>query len=160
MNTSEAMKEPPEAAARGSFSWARLGAAAIAVLPELGVTKIGDFWSVAESTIWTGIPLEGQSKFTFWHVVFFAWFCNMAMHIGMSDLSVFRFARKSWYGSAAASGMYVGHFMAWLAAGLAPARFALAARALRFVRPIARRRFTARAAVFFQLPFQCFEPRT
>ena len=25
-------------------------------------------------------------KFTFWHVMFFAWFCNMAMHVGMSDL--------------------------------------------------------------------------
>ncbi len=37
----------------------------------------------------------GQVKFTFWHVMFFAWFCNMAMHIGMSDLSIFRFARKS-----------------------------------------------------------------
>jgi purine-cytosine permease-like protein len=36
----------------------------------------------------------------------------------MSDLSVFRFARKSWYGAASASGMYVGHFMAWLSASI------------------------------------------
>jgi purine-cytosine permease-like protein len=42
----------------------------------------------------------------------------MAMHIGMSDLSVFRFAKKSWYGIASASGMYVGHFMAWLTASV------------------------------------------
>ena len=47
--------------------------------------------------------------------MFFAWFCNMAMHIGMADLSVFRFARKSWYGVATAAGMYLGHFMAWIA---------------------------------------------
>ena len=46
--------------------------------------------------------------------MFFAWFCNMAMHIGMSDLSVFRFARKSWYGVAAGAGMYLGHFLAWI----------------------------------------------
>ncbi|MFC1761300.1 hypothetical protein ACFL6U_04380 [Planctomycetota bacterium] len=42
----------------------------------------------------------------------------MAMHIGMSDLSVFRFAKKSWYGAAAGTGMYVGHFMAWLSASI------------------------------------------
>ena len=45
-----------------------------------------------------GEPLPRQVKFTFWHVTFFAWFCNMAMHVGMSDLSVFRFAKKSWHG--------------------------------------------------------------
>ncbi|QNN24691.1 hypothetical protein HED60_21245 [Planctomycetales bacterium ZRK34] len=83
------------------------------------VHGIGDLWALAETAIWKGAtPLEGQIKFTFWHVTFFAWFCNMAMHIGMSDLSVFRYAKHSWYGSAAASGMYVGHFMAWLAASI------------------------------------------
>jgi purine-cytosine permease-like protein len=76
-----------------------------------------DLWQLAETTIWKGgEPLPGQTKFTFWHVTFFAWFCNMAMHIGMADLSVLRFARKSWYGVASAAGMYVGHFMAWIAA--------------------------------------------
>jgi purine-cytosine permease-like protein len=50
--------------------------------------------------------------------MFFAWFCNMAMHIGMSDLSVFRYAKKSWYGVASGSGMYVGHFMAWISASI------------------------------------------
>ena len=52
----------------------------------------------------------------FWSVVFFAWFCNAAMHVGMADLSVFRFAKKSSYGWASSAGMYVGHFMAWIAA--------------------------------------------
>jgi purine-cytosine permease-like protein len=69
--------------------------------------------------IWTGgEPLPGQVKFTFWHVMFFAWFCNMAMHVGMSDLSVFRYARKSWYAVASGAGMYLGHFLAWLAASI------------------------------------------
>ena len=41
----------------------------------------------ANDVIWTGgDPLPGQVKFTFWHTMFFAWFCNMAMHIGMADL--------------------------------------------------------------------------
>ena len=98
-------------------------AAAIAVLPELGVNKVSDFWSVADSSIWTGVPLEGQSKFTFWHVLFFAWFCNMAMHIGMADMSILRYAKKWQYGFSSAAGMYVGHYFAWLASGILYAVF-------------------------------------
>jgi len=83
------------------------------------ISSLGDLWTLATTEIWKGgAPLEGQVKFTFWHVTFFAWFCNMAMHIGMSDLSVFRFAKKSWYGIASAAGMYVGHFMAWISASI------------------------------------------
>src|SRR5690606_13265736 len=40
------------------------------------------------------------------------------MHIGMSDLSVFRFAKKASAGWTTAAGMYVGHYMAWIAAAL------------------------------------------
>ena len=88
-------------------------------LREMDVTSVGDFWTAARTTIWKGgDPLPGQVKFTFWHVMFFAWFCNMAMHIGMADLSVFRYAKKSWYAVASAAGMYVGHFMAWLSASV------------------------------------------
>ena len=83
------------------------------------INSLGDLWHLCTTSIWKGgAPLPGQIKFTFWHVMFFAWFCNMAMHVGMSDLSVFRFAKKSWYGFASAFGMYVGHFMAWLAASI------------------------------------------
>jgi purine-cytosine permease-like protein len=88
-------------------------------LRQIGVESLADFWSLAQTRIWPGgDPLAGQTKFTFWHVVFFAWFCNMAMHVGMSDLSVFRFARKSWYAVATAAGMYIGHFMAWISASI------------------------------------------
>jgi len=83
------------------------------------INSLGDVWTLSKTHIWKGgAPLEGQVKFTFWHVTFFAWFCNMAMHIGMSDLSVFRFAKKSWYGVASGTGMYVGHFMAWISASI------------------------------------------
>ena len=93
-------------------------AAAVAVLPTLGVTSLGDFWRVANEKIWTGVPLAGQSKFTFWHVMFFAWFCNMAMHIGMADLSMLRYAKKWQYGFASAFGMFLGHYTAWIASGI------------------------------------------
>jgi purine-cytosine permease-like protein len=83
------------------------------------VTSLSSLWELCRTSIWKGgAPLEGQIKFTFWHVTFFAWFCNMAMHIGMSDLTVLRFAKKSWYGVASSAGMYVGHFMAWLSASI------------------------------------------
>ena len=83
------------------------------------IHNLSDLWNLCNTSIWKGgAPLPGQIKFTFWHVTFFAWFCNMAMHIGMSDLSVFRFAKHSRQGFASASGMYVGHFMAWLAASI------------------------------------------
>ena len=83
------------------------------------IGSFGEFWHLAETIIWTGgEPLPGQVKFTFWHVMVFAWFCNMAMHVGMSDLSVFRFAKKARYGLATATGMYLGHFLAWIAASI------------------------------------------
>jgi len=83
------------------------------------IKSLGDLWSLAQTHIWKGgDPLPGKIKLTFWHIAFFAWFCNMAMHIGMSDLSVFRYAKKSWYAIASAAGMYVGHFMAWLSASI------------------------------------------
>lgn len=80
--------------------------------------SVGDLWALAETAIWTGVQVPGQPDFSIWHVIFFAWFANMAMHVGMSDLSVLRFARRSWYSIASAAGMYVGHFMAWLAASM------------------------------------------
>ena len=63
----------------------------IVALQQLGVGSFSDFWS---------------------------WFANAAMHIGMSDLSVFRFAKKASSGWTTAAGMYVGHYMAWIAAAL------------------------------------------
>ena len=97
--------------------------AALAILPELGVTRFSEFWAVANKVIWTGIPLEGVTKFSFWHVLFFAWFCNMAMHIGMSDLTILRYA-KSWkYGFLSFSGMFIGHFIAWISSGILYAAF-------------------------------------
>jgi purine-cytosine permease-like protein len=88
-------------------------------LRQLGINSPAEFWRGASDVIWIGgEPLPGQIKFTFWHTMFFAWFCNMAMHIGMADLSVFRFARRSWYGIATGAGMFLGHYIAWIAASI------------------------------------------
>ena len=93
-------------------------ACGVAVLPQLGVTSMGDFWTVANEKIWTGEPLSGRVRFTFWHVMFFAWFANMAMHIGMADMTILRYAKKWHYGFASAFGMYLGHYVAWVASGI------------------------------------------
>ncbi|MDA7778099.1 hypothetical protein N8902_02375, partial [Flavobacteriaceae bacterium] len=63
-------------------------------------------------------PFPGQLKYTFWHVCFWSWFANAAMHIGISDLTVFRYAQHSSSGWTTAVGMYIGHYIAWIAAAL------------------------------------------
>ncbi|MDO7173338.1 purine-cytosine permease family protein [Mariniflexile sp. AS56] len=90
-------------------------ACGIVALNQLGVSSFSQFWD-----IWGAgrDPFPGQIKYTFWHVVIWSWFANAAMHIGMSDLSVFRFAKKASSGWTTAAGMYVGHYMAWIAACL------------------------------------------
>lgn len=87
----------------------------IVALNQLEINSFSEFWA-----IWGegSEPFPGQIKYTFWHVAIWSWFANAAMHIGMSDLSVFRFAKKPNVGWTTAAGMYVGHFMAWIAAAL------------------------------------------
>ena len=100
-------------------------AGAIASLPTLGVTGPGNFWEVAKEKIWTGTPAPGVMKYGFWHCVGFAWLCNIAQHMGMGDVTIFRFARKWYYGFASAFGMFIGHYIAWLSSGILCAAFVL-----------------------------------
>lgn len=95
-------------------------ACGIVALGQLGVGSFQEFWN-----IWGegSEPFPGQIKYTFWHVMIWSWFANAAMHVGMSDLSVFRFAKKPSAGWMTAAGMYVGHYMAWIAAALLYAVF-------------------------------------
>ncbi len=93
-------------------------AAGIAVLPQLGAKGVGDIWRVFTEVIFTGDPLPGYSKYSFWHVMGFAWLCNATQHIGMSDITIFRYAKKWTSGFASAFGMYIGHFMAWIASAI------------------------------------------
>lgn len=90
-------------------------ACGVVALGQLGVTSFSEFWN-----IWGkgSEPFPGQIKYTFWHVLIWSWFANAAMHIGMSDLSVFRFAKDAKAGWTTAAGMYIGHYMAWIAAAL------------------------------------------
>jgi purine-cytosine permease-like protein len=94
-------------------------AGAVAMLPRLGVSPgLENLWAVARVKVWNGVAAAGQEKFGFGHVLFFAWFCNLAMHVGLSDMALFRYARKWTYGLYSAFGMYPGHMLAWLASGI------------------------------------------
>ena len=75
----------------------------------------GKFWSDAIAFVQ---EKNGPGEFGFWQIVVFAWLCNGAMHFGMADLTIFRFARSKSSGWAPAIGMFLGHYMAWIAAAL------------------------------------------
>ncbi len=98
-------------------------AAGLAVLQDLGTSGFGDFWRVANEKIFTGVPVGDNSKYTIWHVIGFAWLCNATQHIGMSDITIFRYAKGWKQGFASAFGMFLGHYMAWIASGILCAAF-------------------------------------
>jgi NCS1 family nucleobase:cation symporter-1 len=101
-------------------------AGALVLLPSLAagspqVTRIcglADFWTLARAKIWTGTAITCQSRLGFWHVAAFAWICNLAMHLGLSDMAIFRYARRASYGFYSAFGMFLGHYLAWICAGI------------------------------------------
>jgi NCS1 family nucleobase:cation symporter-1 len=104
-------------------------AGAVAMLPALAETRGDvargaglDLWRLANETIWvknksTGIGL--------WHVVAFAWVCNLAMHVGLSDMALLRYAKRPAYGLYSACGMFLGHYLAWVCAGVMGAAVAI-----------------------------------
>ena len=94
-------------------------AGAVAVLPGLGVERdLSNLWEVLTTRVWNGVPTPGQEPYGFWHITFFAWFCNLAMHIGLSDMALMRYAKRWTHGVASAVGVYFGHFLAWLCSGV------------------------------------------
>jgi len=102
-------------------------AGAIALLPAAGVDirNWNDFWQIATQKIWTGVRPDGKEPISFWHVAAFAWICNLAMHGGLSDMAIFRYAKSSAYGLFSAFGMFLGHYLAWICAGVMGAMAAL-----------------------------------
>lgn len=102
-------------------------AGAIALLPAAGVDirNWNDFWQIATQKIWTGVRPDGKEPISFWHVSAFAWICNLAMHGGLSDMAIFRYAKSSAYGLFSAFGMFLGHYLAWICAGVMGAMAAL-----------------------------------
>ncbi|WP_276755456.1 nucleoside transporter [Pseudoalteromonas marina] len=78
------------------------------------ISNFGDFLHIASQSIW----VDTDSGIGFWHVAAFAWVANLAMHGGMGDMTLLRFARYSRYGYFSALGMFIGHYLAWICAGI------------------------------------------
>ena len=98
---------------------------ALAVLPGLGdaagvgaVGSFEEFWRVGETAIWTGRTPDGGEGLSFWHVAAFAWVCNLAMNAGLSDMALLRYAPNARYGLFSIFGTFLGHYVAWIAAGV------------------------------------------
>jgi cytosine permease len=108
-------------------------AGALAMLPGIAantpgigqITSVRDFWELANRVIWTGVAPAGKTSMSFWQVAAFAWICNLAMHGGLSDMALFRYARRVSYGLFSSFGMFLGHYVAWICAGLMGAGTAL-----------------------------------
>jgi cytosine permease len=106
----------------------------LVMLPRLGeaagvwpVDSFAKFWELGDKAVWTGrTPDGGDPQITFWQVAAFAWICNLAMHLGLSDMALFRYAKRSGYGLYSAFGMFLGHYLAWILAGVMGAGAALA----------------------------------
>ncbi len=100
-------------------------AGAVAIFPTIAKDVLGgqmgsldDFWKIAGEKIWTGKAPDGRQPIGFWHVAAFAWICNLAMHGGLSDMALLRYAKRSSYGLYSAFGMFLGHYLAWICAGI------------------------------------------
>jgi cytosine permease len=107
-------------------------AGAIVMLPVIARQVLGtnlgsfaDFWKIANEKIWTGKAPVAAQQMSFWHVAAFAWICNLAMHGGLSDMALLRYARRSSYGLYSAFGMFLGHYLAWICAGIMGAATAI-----------------------------------
>ena len=95
---------------------------ALTLYPVLASNMEGaGFMDVSETLIWQ----QTSEELNFWHVAAFAWICNFAMHGSLSDMTLLRYARKPQYGYFSALGMFIGHYMAWVCAGVMGAGAAL-----------------------------------
>ena len=107
-------------------------AGAVASLPWLAqqtsggsLSSIADLWRIAEEMVYIHIPERGLGL---WHIAAFAWICNIAFHVGLSDMAVLRYAPRASYGLFSAFGMFLGHYLAWVCAGVMGATTALAVK--------------------------------
>lgn len=87
-----------------------------------GIHSFNDFLIIANDSIWIQRDDAGVG---FWHVAAFAWIANLAMHGSLGDMTLLRYAKKSQYGYFSALGMFIGHYLAWVCAGIMGAGSAL-----------------------------------
>ena len=95
---------------------------ALALMPTLiagtpnvsSVGSVDDFLSLTQTSIWRDMSTEMNIM----HVIAIAWGANVAFHGALGDMTILRFAKKTSYAWYSSLGMFIGHFAAWLAAGI------------------------------------------
>lgn len=91
------------------------GVVSLAKMDAHSVEKLVEVWENGVTFVQTK---NGSESFGLGKIIVFSWLCNAAMHFGMADLSIFRFAKSKSSGWAPAIGMFLGHYMAWICAAL------------------------------------------
>lgn len=87
----------------------------------LGVTSLtswGDFMQIGDTSIWTGVNDKGEPGIGLLEVIGFAWAANSITHFGLIDMAILRFAKRKSYGLFSGVGMFFGHYLAWISAGI------------------------------------------
>lgn len=82
------------------------------------IKSIGDFMQLMNTHVWVEGGSPNGQQLGLVHVIGFAWVCNLAWHVGLNDMSIMRFAKNYKYGLISSVGMYIGHFCAWIIAGI------------------------------------------
>lgn len=97
----------------------------LCVLPQLAeATGSGsiqspmDVFRLLDTQVWAAQTPVGGERLGIIHVIGFAWTCNVALHLGLNDMSVLRYAKSPKYGYISVVGMFVGHYFAWISAGI------------------------------------------
>lgn len=101
-------------------------AGALALLPALSHSVIGstsisswsEFLEIGDQSIWKGVTNTGEPGIGLLEVIGFAWAANTITHVGLIDMAILRYAKKSSYGLYSSFGMLFGHYIAWIAAGI------------------------------------------
>ena len=89
--------------------------ALISATPNLdSLSSSSDFMTLLGSSVF----VDSDTNITMWHVIAFTWGANLAFHGGLGDMTILRFARNKAYGWYSSLGMFIGHFAAWIAAGI------------------------------------------
>lgn len=89
------------------------------------VDGVGVFLRLLEMHVFNGEVSENCPHLSWVHVAAFAWMCGFVYHVGLNDMSIFRYARKRCYGWVGLYGMFLGHFFAWVCAGVMGAAAAM-----------------------------------
>lgn len=93
-------------------------ALAESVLGRTQLLNLGDFITIGDQSIWTGVNSEGKPGIGLFEVIGFAWAANTITHFGLIDMALLRYAKRSVYGLCSSAGMLFGHYIAWISAGI------------------------------------------